>query len=53
LNRYRRLGRCRRTLAFGGLNTRSYCCSKKRTGKQASKYETRFNSEDYMIALKW
>ena len=42
-----------KTLAFGGFNARSTCCSKKHTGQQANKYATRFNNGDYMIAAQW
>ena len=42
-----------KTLAFGGFNARSPCCSKKFTEQQANKYATRFNNGDYMIAAQW
>jgi hypothetical protein len=38
-----------RTVPFGGF----YMSSKKRPGQQASKYETRFNCGEYLIAVKW
>ena len=42
-----------KTLPFGDFNPRSPCCCKKYTGTQKTKYGTRFNDKDYMVAVQW
>ena len=43
-----------KTLPFGDFGRRdSPCCCKKYEGTQKTKYGTRFNDGDYMVAVQW